>query len=167
MPKLSSIDKAHIHAAFMEAFADYAMDASRTTEDALLLRAAKNAVDFDASVGVYDGDRLVAFTMIGIDEHAGVSTAYDAGTGVIPDFRGQGWARKMFEHALPTLHERGVECFLLEVLQQNAAAIRAYEKSGFKTIRELRSYAGEIGPLRELPRTGSVRDPRHSPVADP
>ena len=51
----------------MEAFADYAMDASGTKEDAMLLRMAKNSVDYEASIGAYDGDRMVGFTLIGID----------------------------------------------------------------------------------------------------
>ena len=168
MPSVSSIDRRLIYDAFMEAFADYAMDASRTTEKALFLRASKNAVDFDASVGVYEDDRLVAFTMIGIDTLDGVLTAYDAGTGVIPDFRGHGWAKRMFEHALPALRERGVERFLLEVLQQNDPAIRAYEKSDFRIAREFRSYATELAPLRALPAsdTFEIRDIAASDFAE-
>jgi len=151
---LSSVDKSQIYRAFMEAFADYAMDASGTKEETMLLRMAKNSVDFDASAGAYDGDRLVGFTLIGIDELAGDLTAYDAGTGIIPDFRGQGLAKSMFDHALPELKARGVKRFVLEALQRNEPAIKAYQKSGFEIVRELKCFVAETENLRELP--GSV-----------
>jgi ribosomal protein S18 acetylase RimI-like enzyme len=150
MLEIAPIDRSQLHRAFLEAFADYAMDAGGTTEEQLFLRAAKSAVDFDASVGLYDRDRLVGFTLIGIDESDGVSTAYDAGTGIVPAHRRQGWAGKMFDHAVPALRERGVARFLLEVLQENEPAIKAYTKSGFEIVRELRSYTAETSMLREL-----------------
>ena len=135
----------------MEAFADYAMDASGTKEDAMLLRMFKNRVDFDASPGAYDGDRLIGFTLIGLDELDGDLTAFDAGTGIIPDFRRQGLAKRMFDHALPELEARGVKRFLLEVLQRNKPAIKAYQKSGFEINREFRCFVAETKSLRKLP----------------
>lgn len=143
MPRIASVDPAQLHSAFLEAFADYAMDASGTTEERLLLRMRKNAVDYEISPGLYDGDRLVGFTLIGVDEWGGCLTAYDAGTGIVPAFRKQGWARRLFDHALPALRRKGVERFALEVLQQNEPAIKAYRKSGFEISRELRCYVGE------------------------
>jgi ribosomal protein S18 acetylase RimI-like enzyme len=150
MPALRTVDKAQIHRAFLEAFADYAMDASGTTEEGLFLRMRKNAVDYDLSPGLYDGDRLVGFTLIGIDAWGGRLSAYDAGTGIVPAFREQGWTKRMFEHALPPLRERGVERFVLEVLQQNEPAIKAYGKSGFEIARALRCYVGQVSELRTL-----------------
>jgi len=151
MVKLASVDKSQVHQCFMEAFADYAMDASGTKEDTMLLRMSKNSVDFDASPGAYDGDRLVGFTLIGIDELDGKLTAYDAGTGIVPDFRGQGLAKSMFDHAFPELEGRGVKRFLLEVLQRNKPAIKAYQKSRFEITREFRCFVAEAEDLRKLP----------------
>ena len=148
MARMAPVDPTLLHSAFLEAFADYAMDASGTTEDRLLLRMKKNAVDYGVSPGLYDEDRLVGFTLIGIDSWGGSLTAYDAGTGIVPEFRRQGWARKLFDHALPALRERGVEQFALEVLQQNQPAIKAYRKSGFEIVRKLRCYAAAVEELR-------------------
>ena len=148
MPRIAAVDPSQIHRAFLDAFADYAMDASGTTEEALLLRMRKNAVDFDASPGLYDGDRLVGFTLIGVDLWGGLLTAYDAGTGIVPEFRKQGWAKTMFDHALPTLRGRGVRRFLLGVLQGNEPAIKAYRKSGFEISRELRCFLCQTETLR-------------------
>ena len=140
----------------MEAFADYEMDVSGTKEEPMLLRMSKNSVDFEASPGAYDGDRLVGFTLIGIDKIDGILTAYDAGTGIIPDFRGQGLAKAMFDHALPEFEARGVKRFLLEVLQDNKPAIKAYQKSGFEIVRELRCFVAQTESLRKLPSSAEI-----------
>jgi len=151
MIDLRAVDKAAVHAAFTEAFADYAMSSSGLTEERLLLRMEKNAVDYGLSVGAYDGGPIVGFTLIGVDSWGGALTAYDAVTGIVPAFRGQGLAQRMFDHALPALRERGVERFSLEVLQQNEPAISAYQKSGFEITRQLRSYTADAAILSLSP----------------
>jgi len=150
MPHIAPLDPSLVHAAFLEAFADYAMDASGVTEAGLLLRMQKNAVDYVASPGLYDCDRLVGFTLIGIDEWGGCRTAFDAGTGIVAAFRKQGWAKRMFDHALPDLRKRGVERFALEVLQENEPAIKAYRKSGFEITREFRCLIAEPDDVRAV-----------------
>ncbi len=122
---------------FNQAFADYYLKSTRKAEEWLYNRTVKNAVDYSRSVGVFDGDKMVGFTLIGIDQWQGHLAAFDAGTGIIPDYRGKGLARKMFSFAVPKLCERGVKKFLLEVLQVNDPAIKAYQKSGFRITREL------------------------------
>jgi len=145
--ELAPVDRQSLHRTFLDAFADYAMDARGTTESSLMLRMAKNAVDYSASVGAYADDRMVGFTLIGIDAMPQGLTAYDAGTGLIPAYRGKGIAQRMFEHALPDLRSRGVTRFLLEVLQQNEPAIKTYRKCGFEILRTLRSYVADAGDL--------------------
>jgi len=148
MVELQSVDVSRIHAAFLEAFADYAMGSpAGLTEERLLLRMRKNAVDYDLSVGAYEDGRMVGFTLIGVDAWGGRRVAYDAGTGVLPAYRGRGLARRMFEHALPALADRGVLEFVLELLQENAPAIQAYRKTGFETARELRSFVAPTSAL--------------------
>lgn len=121
---------------FDEAFADYYLKSTRKAEEWLFNRMVKNAVHYDYSVGAFDGDRMVGITLIGIDDWQGQLAAFDAGTGIVPDYRGKGLARQMFEFAVPKLRERGVRKFLLEVLQVNEPAIRAYERTGFSITRE-------------------------------
>ncbi len=140
-----------ISQAFNEAFADYYLQMGDAAEKWLFNRAKKNGVEFDHSVGVFSGERLVGFTLIGFDTWDGVPAAFDAGTGIIPDFRGQGLAGKMFEFAVPRLIELGVRKFLLEVLQVNGAAIRAYRKTGFSVTREFDCYQMRPATAR-LPR---------------
>jgi ribosomal protein S18 acetylase RimI-like enzyme len=136
MLKLDRIVVDQLHMTFLEAFADYAMDASSVSEESMRLRSVKNGVDDELSVGAFEGDRMVGFTLIGVGPWEGKLAAFDAGTGIIPVHRGSGLAKRMFDHALPGLRKRGVSLFLLEVLQGNEAAIRAYEKAGFAITRE-------------------------------
>ena len=70
-----------IHKTFLEAFSDYQLDMSYMSEEAMLRRVEKNAVDFDLSVGVFDGGRMVGFTLIGIDNWRNTLSAFDIGTG--------------------------------------------------------------------------------------
>jgi ribosomal protein S18 acetylase RimI-like enzyme len=121
---------------FVEAFADHAVSMSYLTRESLLSRWTKNAVDFKASVGAFDGERLVGFTMIGIDDWMGSPAAFDAGTGIVKGYRGFGVAPEMFELAVEGLRVRGIPTLMLEVIQTNRPAVRTYRKLGFKVTRE-------------------------------
>ena len=128
------------HATMVEAFADYQVDMSYMTSERSRLRNLKSGVRYDCSVGAFDGDKLMGVTFVGLDDWQGQKAAFDAGTGIVPDYRGQGIAKAMFEFTLPVLRDRGVSKFLLEVLQSNKAAIRAYTKTGFNISREFACY---------------------------
>ena len=126
-----------VHRTFLEAFSDYQMDMSYMTEEVMFKRAVKNALDFESSVGVFDDDRMVAFTLIGVDNWQNTLSAFDIGTGIIKDYRGRGIARQMFDFALPRLKKQAVKKFVLEVIKTNEPAVKAYNKAGFHIIREL------------------------------
>ncbi len=125
-----------VYRAFVRAFSDYALDMTYMTEQRMFNRAVKNGIDFESSVGAHSAEGMVGFTLIGFDEWKGAPAAFDIGTGIIDRYRGMGVAQAMFDFALPRLREKGAERFVLEVLQENESAIRAYEKAGFETVRE-------------------------------
>ncbi|MGD8413738.1 MAG: GNAT family N-acetyltransferase, partial [Candidatus Latescibacterota bacterium] len=125
-----------IHQAFLQAFADYYVETGGITEEVLYNRAVKNGVDFSVSVGAFDAERLVAMTLVGLDQWKGATAAFDIGTGVVPGHRGRGVAKEMFQFALPRLRERGATRFVLEVIQENQPAIKAYKAVGFEVTRE-------------------------------
>lgn len=128
------------HATIVEAFSDYQVDMSYMTLERSWLRNLKSGVQYESSVGAFDGDKLVGLTFVGFDDWQGEKAAFDAGTGIIPGYRGQGIAKAMFDFILPGLRERGIRKFLLEVLQTNEAAIRAYTKTGFNITRQFACY---------------------------
>ncbi|UCF78428.1 MAG: GNAT family N-acetyltransferase [Candidatus Eiseniibacteriota bacterium] len=125
-----------LYRSFCEAFSDYVLDMSHVTEEKFLSRVTKNGISLESSVGAFDGNKMVGFTMVGLDEFDGVSSAFDIGTGIIKAYRGRGIAREMFDFATPRLREQGVRRFVLEVIQTNEPAVRAYKRAGFKVVRE-------------------------------
>jgi ribosomal protein S18 acetylase RimI-like enzyme len=127
-------------ACFNEAFSDYAVRFSMTAPQ-LREIVARRAVVFYLSVGVFDGGRLVGFTLNGFDGE----TAYDSGTGVVPSHRRQGLARGMMTFILPRLRDAGARRYLLEVIETNTRAVALYESLGFTTTRPLTCWKRETG----------------------
>ena len=133
---LRSTDFPSLHETFTEAFSDYVIPFA-LTETQLKNHIILTAVDLDRSVGYFEGGRLVGFSLNGFGEWNGLSTVYDACTGVLPAYRRRGISREMFRFMLPLIREGGIEQFLLEVIKTNEGAVRLYEGLGFKPVREL------------------------------
>jgi len=141
---LNSDTLAGVYPTFVEAFADYAIDMSYMSESSFRNRAIKNGLDVASSVAVFDGGRMVGFTLVGLDDWKGRRAAFDIATGLIPAYRGRALAAAMFEFALPRLRAKSVERFVLEVLQENEAAVRSYGKAGFEVAREFDCYQANL-----------------------
>ncbi len=133
---------------FTKAFADYFVD-SRMSPGEFENHLTHNAVCLSLSVGAFVDQELVGILLNAIDQWDGELTAYDAGTGIVPAYRGQGTAGAMFDFALPKLRDRGVCRCLLEVIQENEPAIRAYRKLGFATHRVLECYTAAAAAVKE------------------
>ncbi|MFN0277973.1 MAG: GNAT family N-acetyltransferase [Pyrinomonadaceae bacterium] len=125
-----------LYEAFTEAFSDYVIPFA-LTETQFRNHINLNAVDLGRTVGCMGGDRLIGFSLNGFGQWNGKHTVYDAGTGVIPAFRRQGISESMFQMMLPIFKVEGIEQCLLEVIATNAAAIKLYEKLGYRSEREL------------------------------
>jgi ribosomal protein S18 acetylase RimI-like enzyme len=139
-----------IHKVFMDAFADYAVDVSYMTPNIMHMRAIKNGYDPESSVGVFEKENLVGFTLVGIDKHFDKPAAFDIMTGIIKAYRGQGIASQMFDFMKPTLKKKNIQQFFLEVLQDNKAAIRAYQKAGFMIKRSLDCFILDIKNFKPI-----------------
>lgn len=129
---LEGIDIDKITDIFEAAFADYAVSFSRDEIKSMLRRRGYSP---EYSYGVFDRGSIVAFALSGKDYFAGKSTVYDIATAAMPDYRGRGLSGLMFSRAIPELVAAGVERYLLEVLCNNEAAIKAYRKQGFAVGR--------------------------------
>lgn len=147
-----------LYNAFIEAFSDYVIPFA-LTETQFRNHINLNAVDLDRTIGCFGDDRLIGFSLNGFGEWNGKRTVYDAGTGVLPNFRRQGVSKAMFEVMMPTFKGDGIEQWLLEVITSNNAAISLYEKLGFKIVRELAVLQcdGKINGPREMPRNIEIR----------
>lgn len=128
-------DFAIIHQAHRQAFADYLVKMA-LSEDQLMEMMARRAMNYDISVGAFDDGKLVAFNLNGIDDWQGRRTVYDLSTGVIPAYRGRGLTAQLFAFSEAKLRAMQARQYLLEVIETNEKARRAYEKIGFQITRE-------------------------------
>lgn len=98
----------------------------------------------ELSFGCWEGEEMMGFILQGIDTYHGVKTAFNTGTGVFEEYRGQGIVDRIYGHALPLLKAAGVEQCALEVIVDNHRAIRVYERIGFKIARRVCCFRGEL-----------------------
>lgn len=74
------------------------------------------------SIGLFDGNSLVGFVLVARKG----TTAYDAGTGIIPSYQGNGYAHQLIDATLEHVKQRGVTSFFLEVIDTNERAKKTY-----------------------------------------
>jgi len=127
-------------------FLDYIVPL-QLTEEQLQFKMKAEDIRTDQSYGVFSSGRLVAFMLHGLRESASGLTAYNAATGVIPEFRGKGLTARMYAELQPRLRALGVKHMVLEVIATNTSAIKAYEKEGYTKHRLLDCYAGTVKPM--------------------
>jgi GNAT superfamily N-acetyltransferase len=147
---LENTPLAEITVCFNLAFSDYFVPIT-ATETALQKRWHGARVDYSLSFGAFEGDRLVGFIITGVDELNGKKTAYNAGTGVIPEFRGYKLVSALYSTALPVFKAAGISQCTLEVITENFKAIKAYQKVGFKIARTLHCFKGELRTEEPVP----------------
>jgi ribosomal protein S18 acetylase RimI-like enzyme len=133
---LTARDMPELHQVFLEAFKDYFVPI-QLTEEQFRTKLKRESIDPAFCVAAFEGSTIVGFILTGLGEFNGKPTAYNAGTGVLPDHRGHQLTRRMYAHLLPKLRESGVEQCLLEVIQENEPAIRSYQATGFSITRAL------------------------------
>ena len=65
-----------------------------------------------------------------------------AGMAIVPEERGKGMGGAMMNHLLIEAKARRDRKMVLEVIEQNTAAVKLYRRAGFREIRRLIGYAG-------------------------
>lgn len=133
---LSEDDFDALHECFLTAFADYEVD-MRMSREQFRQRLTRDGVRLQLSAAAFDGERMIGFCMNGVGEWQQETTAYDAGSAVIPGHRGRGVAKDLFAFVEQKLKEAHVFHYLLEVLTSNVPAVTLYRKLGFVETRRL------------------------------
>jgi ribosomal protein S18 acetylase RimI-like enzyme len=128
---------------FNLSFSDYFIPFHLTLEQ-LSSKMKADKINLDLSVGVVEDEKLIAFILHGMDFVNGEKVIYNGGTGVIPEKRGKGLTKQMYEFILPLLKKQKIDYLLLEVISENIQAIKSYQKAGYKTQRELKCYKGQV-----------------------
>ncbi|PIQ21447.1 MAG: GNAT family N-acetyltransferase [Cytophagales bacterium CG18_big_fil_WC_8_21_14_2_50_42_9] len=101
-------------------------------------------VDFNCSYGMFDGEKMVGFIIHAIDKRNGELTAFNTGTGVIPEYRGKKIVKSIYEYAFKDLAEKGIEKSVLEVITKNDLAVSLYRGIGFNICKEYKCFNGNI-----------------------
>lgn len=136
---LAELSLEQLLAAFNEAFAEYFVPIQLSKKQ-LAFKLRVDQVDLAYSVGAFENGQLVGFILHGMPEKRGQYTAYNAGTGVIPAFRGQGITKQLYQYALPLLRKARIRYSLLEVIKENSIALKIYQNIGFQTLRLVNCY---------------------------
>ncbi|MCS3805874.1 ribosomal protein S18 acetylase RimI-like enzyme [Chromobacterium alkanivorans] len=136
---LSLIDFPLIHRAFALAFSDYLLP-MRMDEEQLAAMLHRRGWRPELSVGAWRDGALVGLWLAGVHCDEVGPIGYCIATGVTPDARRQGLLQAMAAATEQRLASRGIQRQRLEVIADNAAAMAAYLRLGFRPHRRLDCY---------------------------
>jgi len=136
---LSNVDTDALLKLFNESFKNYFVPLHFTKQQFSKKLATEN-IDLSLSAGAFADGEPVGFILHATGEFNGVFTAYNAGTGILPAFRGRNITAALYRFALEQLMRNGIEHSVLEVFVQNLPAFRAYKTAGFHVVRQLESF---------------------------
>ena len=134
---------AEIVSVFNQSFADYRIKI-QFTESSLKQKIARENISLQYSVGAFDQGKLVGFILNGYDYLDQQRAVYNAGTGVVPSYRGQQLTKQLYDYLLPVFKKGKIDRGLLEVLDSNSTAIHIYLKLGYRINRDLTCYEGVV-----------------------
>jgi len=124
---------------FNRAFEGYFVSFNMTP-DVFAARLAREQTDLALSRIAVAGDEPAAITLLSVRGRS----CRCAGMGTVASWRRRGLGRRLMEGVVPPLRDLGFERFLLEVIQQNEAAIALYRDAGLEITRPLLGY--ELAP---------------------
>jgi ribosomal protein S18 acetylase RimI-like enzyme len=112
-----------------------------------------------ATVFVAESDHvLVGYALLLFHQGTQLSRLYSIA--VKPDFRGQGIAQNFIEQCERAALDQGFTTLRLEVREDNIAAIKLYEKLGYKTLKVLIHYYDDFSDGRRLQKRLTPQGPK-------
>ena len=86
------------------------------------------------------GSDIVGFVLHTLGNYENKLTAYNGGTGLMPEHRGYKRSYLFYERLIPTIQASGASRILLEVISTNDAAIRLYDSVGFTKRKVVKGF---------------------------
>ena len=139
---LACVDLQTLRNCFNSAFKNYYKPV-QLSRDQFAEKLITEAIDLKLSFGIFEADELVGFILNGIDIAANQKIAYNAASGILPEYRGYKLSYPLFEENIQQLKQAGVNKIILEVIEQNEAALKVYQHFGFTVTRKLNTYCGK------------------------
>jgi ribosomal protein S18 acetylase RimI-like enzyme len=139
---------------FNAAFSDYAVPMAMSAEGLAAMQV-RRGYAAEHSYGAFLGDELVGFALTGIGGLGGLGgldgldgeVAYNGGTGVVPAHRRGQLGKRLVEAVAAQVPARR---YVLEVIEDNGAAVALYRRLGFVEQRRLQCWTlaapGAAGP---------------------
>lgn len=119
-----------------EGFTGYFVNLNLSME-AYIARLHGDGLSPEHSLVAFKDGKPAGFLLSGIRNNAGRRVAWNGGTGVSPEFRGQGVGKVLVEAALKLYAAEGVSRATLEAISNNDVAIALYQKCGYEIIDRL------------------------------
>lgn len=144
-----------IYEAFKIGFADYPVPFDMDMDAFAARFFGPEGNELSRSFIALEPDGPVGLILGGVRTFDGKRTMRCGTLCIAPAYRGQGVSRRLFELHKQAALDAGCDQLFLEVLRENARAIRFYEKQGYR-IQDTLEYYG--GPTASLPETGPTPD---------
>lgn len=141
--KLSSISFDELLDSFLVAFENYFVEMP-SNRDYYKERWKIAKVNLNLSYGMFNKEKLIGFIIHAIDKRNGILSAFNVGTGVIPEYRGQKIVKSIYDYALNDLEQNGILNSCLEVITENKIATRSYQSVGFEICKTYKCFSGII-----------------------
>jgi ribosomal protein S18 acetylase RimI-like enzyme len=119
-----------------EGFKGYFVDVTLSL-DAYVARLYSEGISPEYSFIAFSAGKPAGCLLNGIRINAGRKVAWNGGTAVNPDFRGQGIGKVLVKAALELYAEEGVEVATLEAISANISAIALYQQAGYEIVDHL------------------------------
>lgn len=87
-----------------------------------------------------EGSDIVGFVLHTLATYENKLTAYNGGTGLIPEHRGYKRSYLFYERLIPIIQASGASRILLEVISTNDSAIKLYDTLGFNHRKVLKGF---------------------------
>lgn len=120
---------------FTRSFAGYFYPMTMTTP-VMSARVRSESIDLHRSVVLMVGDEPAGEATMAIRG----DRAWCGGFGILPAFRGRGYAKPLFAKFLAQAQQAGVKHLTLEVLTKNERALKTYTNAGMKIVRQTRLF---------------------------